>query len=160
MTRLLTRRRLLGAGGAAALLPLGSRAQPAAAQTVSGQLVPLEAPIRLLDTRLPRGSSIPTPRKMEPGRTEFLLPLSSWIPQASAVFVNCTVTETEGSGYLVLHGSKGGLPSTSNINWYASDQTVGNTALVRLTNHEQLAVSCRGAGPTHVVIDLQGYISA
>ena len=103
MTRLLTRRRLLGAGGVAALLPLGSRARPAAAQTVSGQLVPLDPPRRLFDSRVRSTNLLLSGRKIEHDQTFTIYPrfYPSDLPPTSAIFVNCTITETEGSGYLV-----------------------------------------------------------
>ena len=81
---------------------------------------------------------------------------------AVAVFLNCSITETEGSGYLVLAPSdlsgEAPFPNTANINWWTSGITIGNAALVGVGGENAIEVACRGAGRTHFIIDLQGYI--
>jgi hypothetical protein len=79
-----------------------------------------------------------------------------------AVFVNCTVTDTEGSGYLVVRGSdlsgERPLPRTSNVNWSTSGQTLANLTLCTLGGENAIEVHAGGNGRTHVVVDVQGYV--
>jgi hypothetical protein len=80
---------------------------------------------------------------------------------ALSVFVNCTVTGTEGAGYLVIRGSdlsgEVPLPATSNINWYQSNQTVANMVLSAVGGENAIEVHCEG-GATHLIIDVFGYV--
>ena len=81
----------------------------------------------------------------------------------AAAFLNCTITETEGSGFLLLHPSdlsgEVPLPNTSNINWSTSGQTLANLVLTAIGGENAVEVHAGGlSGRTHVVVDLQGYI--
>ena len=162
MSHLFTRRRILGAGGAAALLPLG-RARPAAAQEIpnefpAGPLVTLRTPARMYDSRTNVFPANGT--KIGPGESIAVTVAPGDF--ALAVFINCSITETEGSGFLVLRPSdlsgEVPFPPTSNINWWTSGLTLGNAALVGVGGENAIEVACRGAGRTHFIIDLQGYI--
>ena len=76
--------------------------------------------------------------------------------------VDVTVTQTEGSGFLRLTGSdlSGERPEakTSNVNWFANNQTFGNLALTTVGGENGVQVFCGGNGKTHVVVDMMGYI--
>ena len=80
----------------------------------------------------------------------------------SVAFVNCTITDTEGSGYLTITQSdlSGELPPplTSNINWSTSGQTLANLVLTAVGGESTISVACGGNGRTHFIIDLQGYV--
>jgi hypothetical protein len=160
MARLLSRRRVLGVGGAAAIAPaMGVRT--AAAAGPAGQVVALRTPVRVYDSRtdlVPLGGA-----KLGPGGHVIVTVSPATESQfVSAVFLNCSITETEGSGFLVLRPSDGSgtlpFPSTSNINWWASGLTLGNAALVAVGSEFGIEVNCRGAGRTHVIVDVQGYV--
>jgi len=79
-----------------------------------------------------------------------------------AAFLNVTVTQTEGSGFLRVTGSdlSGERPDakTSNINWFAPNQTLANLALTSVGGENGIQVFCGGGGKTHVVVDIMGYI--
>ena len=163
MSRLFTRRRILGAGGAAALLPTAvARPQAAAAVPgVAGQVVTLLTPMRVFDSRT---DLIPlNGQKLSPGESIAVTVSPAFLDDvALAVFLNCSITETEGSGYLVLRPSdlsgERPFPNTSNINWWTSGLTLGNAGLVAVGGENAIEVACRGAGRTHVIIDIQGYV--
>jgi hypothetical protein len=160
MTRLLSRRRVLGAGGAAALVPVMGRPTAAGAATLGGQIVTLRTAIRVYDSRT---SSILGGRKLGPGDS-LDVAVSPALEEnlALAVFLNCSITETEGSGFLVLRptdtSGEAPFPATSNINWWASGLTLGNASLVAVGSENSIEIHCRGAGRTHVIIDVQGYV--
>jgi hypothetical protein len=149
------------AGAAAVTLP--GAAGRAAAADVTGPLVVLRAPVRLFDSRveppslgggkLATGSSVAVTVVADVPNGGFV----------TAAFLNCTITETEGSGFLVLRPSdlsgEVPLPNTSNINWSAPGQTLANLVLTAVGGENAVEVHAGGvAGRTHVVIDLQGYI--
>ena len=50
------------------------------------------------------------------------------------------------------------LPPTSNLNWFGSGQTLANLAFVATGDETYIEIHAGGAGSTHVVVDLQGYI--
>jgi hypothetical protein len=134
----------------------------AAAPDVTGQLVVLRAPVRLFDSRT-------TPPSLGGGKlatgSSVAVTVVADVPNGvvAAAFLNCTITETEGSGFLVLRPSdlsgEVPLPNTSNINWSTSGQTLANLVLTAIGGENAVEVHAGGlAGRTHVVVDLQGYI--
>ena len=165
MTGLFSRRRMIGAGGAVALSPLtASRNSAAAAPSGgrTGQLITLVTPVRVFDSRV-------TPTSLGGGKiaagSSVGVPLSAATLDGSNVsvaFVNCTVTDTENAGYLLIHASdltgELPLPETSNINWSASGQTLANLVLTAVGGENYISIYCGGTGRTHFIIDLQGYI--
>jgi hypothetical protein len=147
--------------GAAAAFP--GAAGRAAAADITGPLVVLRAPVRLFDSRveppslgggkLATGSSVAVTVVADVPNGGFV----------TAAFLNCTITETEGSGFLVVRPSdlsgEVPLPNTSNINWSAPNQTLANLVLSAVGGENAIEVHAGGAaGRTHFVIDLQGYI--
>jgi hypothetical protein len=159
MSRLFSRRKMIVAGGAAAVaVPLAAR--PAAAAT-SGSLVTLITPIRVFDSRLP--TSVLGGAKFQAG-DDVAVAVSSAFEggMALAVFANVTITQTEGSGFLTVWGEdlSGTLtpPTTSNINWATSGLTLANLALSSVGGENSIAIRCGGAGRTHVIVDIQGYV--
>ena len=156
---MLSRRELCAAAGGAAavLLP----AAPAGAQSPPpGSLVTLLTPARLFDSRV--DSPFPGRRKLQSGESLGVSvgPAVEGFP--SAVFVNVTITETEGAGYLVVFASdltgERPIPSTSNINWWMSGLTLANLALTAVGGENTIAVRCDGGGRTHFIVDLYGYV--
>ena len=84
------------------------------------------------------------------------------LQEASAVFVNLTITETEGAGFLVVTGSDATgqvpEPTTSNINWWSTGQTLANLVLTPLGFENSISIGCAGVGRTHVICDVCGYV--
>jgi hypothetical protein len=155
-----SRRGLLGvAGGVAASLPFTRRA---AAATSAGRVVTLFRPVRVFDSR--RNEFPTNGAKLNSGQGIGVPVSMAYIGNdvAESVFVNCTITQTEGSGYLVIFGSdlSGNVPDplTSNINWSSSGQTLANLTLSAVGGENTISVHCEGGGRTHVIIDVQGYV--
>jgi hypothetical protein len=159
MARLLSRRKMmLGVGGAVAASPLAF-ALPAAAD-VTGQLVVLTIPVRLYDSRtdkVPLGGA-----KLSSGNSVNVTAGGGPSGTLMAAFLNVTVTQTEGAGFLRVTGSdlSGERPDakTSNINWFAANQTMANLALTTVGGENGVQVFCGGSGKTHVIVDMMGYI--
>lgn len=160
MSRLLSRRKMmLGVGGAVAVSPLALAGSASADST--GPLVVLTTPVRLYDSRsdaVPLGGA-----KLSSGNS--VIVTAGGFGNGGllvAAFLNVTVTQTEGSGFLRVTGSdlSGELPEakTSNINWFASNQTFANLALTTVGGENGIDVFCGGGGKTHVVVDIMGYV--
>ncbi len=159
MSRLLSRRKMIGVGGVVAMSPLALARSAAADST--GPLVVLTTPVRLYDSRtdavplggakLASGNSVNVTAAGF-GASGFLV----------AAFINLTVTQTEGFGFLRVNGSdlsgERPVPKTSNVNWSAPNQTLANLALTTVGGENGIEVFCGGAGKTHVVVDIMGYI--
>jgi len=159
---LFTRRRMLTTvGGAAALAPVALRAGSASAAETAGALVTLRTPVRAYDSRTDAvplgGDKIAAEQSIVvtvaiPGETRF----------PASVFLNVTITETEGAGFLTvfpsdLSGTRP-MPETSNINWSQDGLTLANMALTGVGGESAVEVFCGGVGRTHVIVDIQGYI--
>lgn len=167
MTNPLSRRRVIGAGGTAAALavtlsPQVARAQASPPGGRTGQLITLVTPVRVFDSRT--ASPAIGGGKLASGNAVGI-PVSGGTLDGSGVsvaFVNCTITDTEGSGYLTITQSdlSGELPPprTSNINWSTSGQTLANLVLTAVGGESTISVACGGNGRTHFIIDLQGYV--
>jgi hypothetical protein len=150
---------MIGVGGAVAMSPL-VLAKPAAADS-TGPLVVLTTPVRLYDSRtdavplggakLASGNSVNVTAAGF-GASGFLV----------AAFINLTVTQTEGFGFLRVNGSdlsgERPVPKTSNVNWSATNQTLANLALTTVGGENGIEVFCGGNGRTHVVVDIMGYM--
>jgi hypothetical protein len=154
-----SRRGLLGvAGGVVASLPFARRA---AAATSPPGLVTLRPPVRVFDSRR---NSFPTfGAKLASGEGIGVPVSTAYIGDdvADSVFVNVTVTQTEGSGFLIIFPSdlsgERPVPDTSNINWSTSGQTLANLTLTGVGGENTISVHCEGGGKTHVIVDVQGY---
>ena len=162
MSRLFTRRRMIVAvGGATAMSPVALGATSAAAAPPSGQLITLLTPLRLYDSRtdttllggekLVAGQAI-TITVAVPDEDRFLM----------AVFLNVTITESEGAGFLRVNGTDSSgerpAPITSNVNWSQDDQTLANLVLTSVGSEAGVDIFAGGSGRTHVVVDVQGYV--
>ena len=169
MSHSLSRRKLIGVGGAVALAPIvvdGTIAQAAPATIRTGPVYVLVDPIRVFDSRtapagsgggrLSTGNSVGVP---------FGFPVavvSGGAHSPSAVYINVTVTDTLGGGHLVVRPSdptgEKPLPPTSNVNWSTNGQTLANLAFVAIGDETYIEVHAGGVGSTHFIVDLQGYI--
>lgn len=161
MVAFLSRRRLLAAGGIAAALPFAP--SPGRAQTppLGGELITLRSPVRVYDSRsdlVPLGGA-----KLQSGHSVAVTVSSAFLGEfALSVFMNVTVTQTEGSGFLVVRGSdlsgEEPLPPTSNVNWWTGGLTLANLVLTTVGGENAVEVHCDGGGRTHLVCDVQGYV--
>jgi hypothetical protein len=160
MSRLLSRRKMMiGVGGAVAVAPLAMVSSAAADST--GPLVVLTTPVRLYDSRtdaVPLGGA-----KLSSGNSVIVTAAGFGASGfLVAAYINVTVTQTEGSGFLRVNGSdlsgERPVPNTSNVNWFANNQTVANLALTTVGGENGIEVFCGGGGRTHVVVDIMGYI--
>jgi hypothetical protein len=150
MSGRVSRRGLLGVvGGVAASLPFARRA--AAATSASG-LVTLRTPLRVFDSR--RNEFPTNGAKLQSGQGIGVPVSMAYIggDVAESVFVNCTITQTEGSGFLIIFPSdltgERPDPDTSNINWSTSGQTLANLTLTAVGGENTIAVHCEGGGRT------------
>ncbi len=159
----------MGAGGALALAPIvldGSLADAAPSAIRTGPVFVLVDPVRVFDSRtapqdsgggrLSTGNSVGIP---------FGLPVdavSGGAHSPLAVYINITVTDTLRRGHLVVRPSdptgETPLPPTSNVNWFADGQTLANLAFVAIGDETYIEVHAGGAGSTHFIVDLQGYV--
>jgi hypothetical protein len=109
--------------------------------------------VRKLDTRNPG----PLTGKIHSGQQK-TFDLTPQLPAgAKQALLGLTVTDTEAAGFLGLFRGGGTWPGTSNINWFASGQTVSNTVTVPVSPTGRVTMRCQGPGATHVVVDLLGY---
>jgi hypothetical protein len=114
-------------------------------------LVPVSPPKRAYDSRTHDG---PLPG----GNTRNVSLASGGLPAgASLALINLTVVRTVGAGYLSLYeeGTSAPSPLTSNINWYASGQTIANNATVAVNSSG--GVTVQAGGTTDFVIDVFGF---
>jgi hypothetical protein len=159
--------RAAGPVGAAGLVAGATlvTATAAGAQTppgsVPGQpLVVLRTAMRLLDSRVstPGGPA----GKLQPGHSFGVTVPSLDGNPVVAAYLNVTITQTVGAGYLVVAPSdlsgERPLPPTSNINWSTSGLTLANLVLTAVGGENGVEVHAEGSGPTDVIVDLQGYV--
>jgi hypothetical protein len=76
----------------------------------------------------------------------------------SAAVIQLTVTQTGTGGYVaVFPASAPSWPGNSSINWTAANSDVGNTVVSATSSDGKIKI--RGGGtPTHVIIDVPGYL--
>jgi hypothetical protein len=153
------RRMLTLAGAAAALSPFTLTKSAAAIDPVrkSGPTVLLNPPVRYYDSRNPLGGG--APKKIKSGeRLSFGLG-NSVDGSLAGAFINLTVTQTVGAGFLTVqsYGPPDRPVLTSNVNWMTDGQTIANSSLVPVGGENVIDVICTG-GETHFIIDLQGYV--
>ncbi len=167
MTRSLSRRHLIaggaGAVGAVALAPTVASAEGGGHSGSGMPLTTLFEPMRLFDSRDP--SNFFGGNKLTDGDIVAVIASVPGVDFLEAVFVNITITQTEGAGYLAVRANDESdgvaTPETSNINWTGPDVTLANLALTRVGAESSIALFCVGGGAsTHVIVDLQGYVAA
>jgi hypothetical protein len=162
MSRLFSRRRLITVGGTAAVAMPLTLAARASAAAPGGQLKTLIQPVRVFDSREP--TSVLGGAKFAPGDVVSVTVSAAFDGDdlATAVFANITIAQTEGAGHLSVQGadSSGELPAptTSNINWRTSGQTLANLSLSTVGSENAIDIHCAGTGRTHVIVDIQGYV--
>lgn len=157
-----TRRRLLAGGaiGAAGAATIGPRVASATGGLPG--FISLLEPARLFDSRRP--DDILSGAKLDAGGVVSVLTVAPGVEyEPETVFVNLTVTDTEGFGYLAVRGSdfRDGVtaPETSNINWSGPGITIANLAVSRVGAENSIDIFCEGVGArTHLIVDLQAYV--
>ena len=114
----------------------------------AGELVVLDEPVRVLDTRDNGGGPV------VPG-TPVTVDVAA--PDGSiAVAYNLTITGTTGSGYATVYPSGEDLPDTSVSNWSSSNQTVANGYVTGLGAGGEVDVAVAGTA-AHAILDIIGY---
>ncbi len=78
---------------------------------------------------------------------------------SSAATVSVTVTGTTAGGFLALFKDGIVYPGNSNLNWYATGQTLAVTTVSAVSDVSRLVVRAGGGGSTHVIVDVIGYHS-
>ena len=76
---------------------------------------------------------------------------------AHAVAVNITVDKPTGNGFFTLYPRGQKRPGTSNLN-YVRNQTIGNSALVRVGDKGEICLFTRTKA--HAIVDVTGYVKA
>jgi hypothetical protein len=110
--------------------------------------VPISPVHRVLDTRITGG-------KLQPNE-ERVVPLG--VPAlATAAVANLTVTETEVAGFVAVFPADVAWPGNSSINWSETGQNLAN-GIITATDAAGAVKIRGGVNPTHVVIDVQGYL--
>ena len=147
-----TRRRFIAAAPATGLAAGGALALgPNAASAAVSGLIELVTPFRLQDSR------VNEPDKYHTAAQDSLA--VPGIDGKNGVILNVTVTETEGAGFFRIADDFEAVPTTSNINWYGTDQTVANMAIVSTTAPAAgITVQGGGNGRAHLVIDVLGFV--
>ena len=122
----------------------------------AGALRMMAEPVRIYDSRTPAS-------RLEAGQSR-TVDLTTGVAQvtglpigARAAIITLTVTETSDAGYLTAYSNAlEGLPATSTINWFGTNQNLATTTTVAVDSAGRIKVT---AGPrgTHFIVDLVGY---
>lgn len=124
----------------------------------AGAVVPV-APQRLLDTRQGPGP-LGTGKSIDVQVTGLQAPGPAAVPaDATAVFLNVTVTQPQGTGYLTVFPSGQPIPPTSNLN-FVPNLTAPNMVLAKVGKDGKVSVFNGGTGPAQVIVDVEGYVTA
>jgi hypothetical protein len=107
------------------------------------------AAARVLDTRLAGG-------KFSAGE-ERVLDLSGASPVGSAVVLNLTADQPEGTGFLSAYSGDIAFPNTSALNYSTATPNIANTTTVVLGAGNKIKIRC-GEASTHVIVDVVGYL--
>jgi hypothetical protein len=76
---------------------------------------------------------------------------------ATAIFVNLTVVDTVGSGFLAVNEGGNTTVAASAINWSGPGQILANGLAVPLDASRQVTVIGGGGGSTNFILDVGGY---
>ena len=120
-----------------------------AGPSASGAFQVLGSPVRAYDSRTSDGKLT--------GGGQRTITLTGVPSGSSAATVSLTVTGTTGNGFLALFKDGVAYPGNSNLNWYATGQTIAVTTVSAVSNLSRVVVRAGGAGSTHVIIDVLGY---
>lgn len=104
---------------------------------------------RVMDTRLAGG-------KFSAGE-ERVLDLSGATPIGTAVVLNLTADQPEGTGFLSAYSGDISFPNTSALNYSTATPNIANTTTVVLGAGNKIKLRC-GEARTHVIVDVVGYL--
>lgn len=129
--------------------------------TTTDVLVPLGSPARLLETRsgLSTVDGLSNGTGLRPAQGTVQLSVNGRAgipPSASAVVLNVTVDQAQGSGFLTVYPTGEGRPLASNLN-YVTGQTAPNAVIARLGAGGALCIYTQAA--THLIVDVAGYMT-
>ena len=137
------------------------RGQLAKGDPPSGEAHMLPAPLRAYDSRDNAGP------KIAAGETRIISLATGLNGQnvrvlavpagATAAIVTLTVTETVGGGYLKMYSAATTEPATSNINWFANNQTFAVSTQVAVDAAGQVKITS-GPSSTQFIVDVVGYL--
>lgn len=147
---------IIGITTAAVLVVLSVKVIANAATYAPGPVMAL-APSRIMDTRSNLGAPGPV---ASVGTISLQVAGKGGVPAtgASAVFLNITVTGTQGAGYVTAWPSGVNRSETSNINFTAG-QTIANSALVPIGSDGKIQFFNGAGGNTQIIADVTGYVS-
>ncbi|MCL4449358.1 MAG: hypothetical protein M1483_06575 [Actinobacteria bacterium] len=131
---------------------------PASSSSGQGHYYPLQNPTRICDTRASQPKNPCTAKTLGAAATlDVPVAGQGGIPVVGveAVVANITVTNTTASSYATVWPTGSSVPTTSNLNWVAT-QTVANRVIVALGTNGDISIF-NFAGDTDVVVDLSGY---
>jgi hypothetical protein len=121
-------------------------------EAVTGRVVPLDRPVRLVDTRASGG-----PLRGPGSRTHQVPAFAVGVPgRISGVVVNLTATAASAQTHLTLYAPDRPRPPTSNVN-VVPGRTVPNLAVVRLDGERRLAVF-NPIGQVHYLVDVAAVV--
>ena len=110
-------------------------------------------PTRLLDTRTSSGPVAGF------GTVSFDVANANGIPNnVAGVWVNLTVTEAKGNGYLTGYASGTQRPGTSNLNYGWSWQTGANMAYLPVGADGRVTIANMSSDTTQIIADVSGYV--
>lgn len=144
--RAFARTLLLGAGAAAGAALI--RPDKAGASSGSGGLNMYDKPYRAFDSRSDY-------HFLQSGEVATIHPFGSTPVNVTAAYVNLTVTNTIGAGWLAQSLSPTVQPSTSDVNWYEAGAIVSNSTPVKVLSNNTFYLWVYGGA--HVVVDVVGY---
>lgn len=107
------------------------------------------AAARVLDTRVAGG-------KFDAGE-ERVLDLSGATPIGTAVVLNLTADQPEGTGFLSAYSADIAFPGTSSLNYSPATPNIANTTTVVLGAGNKIKLRA-GEARTHVIADVVGYL--
>jgi hypothetical protein len=111
--------------------------------------IPLPSITRVLDTRTTGGKLAPNEERV----------VTLGIPAgARAGVINLTVTETEAAGFVAVFAAGTTYAGNSSINWFGPNQNLANGVICTVDAAGKITIR-GGVNKTHVVIDVQGYLS-
>jgi hypothetical protein len=120
---------------------------------------PLDEPVRLVDTRTTGGAIASGTSRC------FVLAGVQGIPvDAGGVVLNVTATGQTGDGWLTVYPSGQLVPTTSPLNFGASEYALANGTIARIGPDHQVCVSVgtpdAAPGSVQVVLDATGYLTS
>jgi hypothetical protein len=132
---------------------VGQVAPPTVRAATTGDTYISLSPVRLLDTRT-NGETLGADANLNLQ----VAGIGEVPPNATAVAVNVTATDTTAPSFLTVYPTGETLPVSSNLNWSPGD-TVANAAIIPVGSGGDLTFF-NANGKVAVIVDLQGYFVA